>query len=289
MIICEKCQTKNSPDLKNCTQCGSDLLPGESIKDRIGSVIVGIIGGVVAGLIGFFLGSHPEIAESSQICLLTNPAAWLFAALVVPISSIALALRKTPEHIKYENRAKRHKELEPEQAVADLSKALEIAPAKEHARLLASRAEIYSKLGREEEATRDRLKYTYQEGAYADQGGLARMLGADKDAFVSSAIKDERKKLILAGKIKALGYCIKHGGVVELNEKFLCPEHPKPKPVAIRFVMPDEVESQRPIIETEYQQQYQKSRHSKMVILVVIGILLVLCILIPLLSSALSK
>jgi len=248
-----------------------------------------MIGGVVAGIIGFFLGSHPEIAESSQVCLLTNPAAWLFAALVVPISSITLALRKTPEHVKYENRAKRHKESEPEQAVADLSKALEIAPVKEHARILASRAELYTRLGREEEAISDRLKYTYQEGAYADQAGLARMLGADKDAFVSSAIKDERKKLILAGKIKALGYCTKHAAAVELNEKFICPEHPSPKPVAIRFVMPDEVESQRSIIEAEYQQQQQKGRHSKVVILVVIGILLVLCILIPLLASVLSK
>ncbi len=289
MIICNQCQTKNNPELTNCVKCGSDLLPGESIKDRVGNVIIGIVGGAVAGVIAVFLGSNPAIAESSQICLLTNPAAWFFAALVLPISNLVVALRKTPDYVKYENRAKRHKETESEQAIADLSKALEISPEKEHARILAARAELYTKLGWETEATRDRLKYTYQEGAYADQAGMARMLGADKDAFVSSAVKDERKKLIMEGKIKALGYCRKCGRVVELNEKFLCPEHPSPKPGEVRFVMPDEVEAQRTIIEKDYHLHTQKGTRSKTILLIVIGGLVVLCVVVPLLAAVLSR
>ena len=289
MIICEKCKTKNEPDAKTCTQCGKDLLPGENIQDRIGNVIVGILGGVISGLIAYFLIAHPEITKSSQICLLTNPAAWLFASFAVPISSIALALRKTPEYIKYENRAKRHVDSEPEQAVADYGKALELSPEKDRARILAARADLYKKLGREEEATRDRLAYTYQEGAFAGQAGLARVLGADKDAFISSAINDERKKLIKEGKIIALGFCAKCGKAVELTERFLCPEHETPKPKEIRFVMPEEVTASKEKIESEVKQQSQKSKRSKVIILAIIGIIVFLCIVIPLIFTVLQK
>lgn len=289
MIICEKCKTKNEPDAKTCTQCGKDLLPGENIQDRIGNVVVGILGGVISGLIAYFLIAHPDITKSSQICLLTNPAAWLFAAFAVPISSIALALRKTPEYIKYENRAKRHVDAEPEQAVADYGKALALSPEKDRARLLAARADLYKKLGRDEEATRDRLAYTYQEGAFTGQAGLARVLGADKDAFISSAINNERKKLVKEGKIIALGFCATCGKVVELTQQFLCPEHDSPKPKDIRFVMPEEVIAIKEKIEKEIKQESIKSKRSKTLILALIGIFIFLCIVIPLIFAVLQK
>lgn len=99
-------------------------------------MVVGIVGALMAGGISYFLITHPEFAEMSEFCLLTSPTPWLFATFAVPISSIALALRKTLTFTKYENRAKRHIEKDAEQALADFSKALELAPEKERARLL---------------------------------------------------------------------------------------------------------------------------------------------------------
>ena len=263
MVICAKCKTKNESKAKICKQCGKGLLPGENIQDRIGNVVAGILGGIIAGLIAYFLITHPEITKSSQICLLTNPVAWLFAAFAVPISSVGLALRKTPEYIKYDNRAKRHIDSEPEQAIADYSKALELSPEKDRARILAARADLYKKLDKEEEAARDRLAYTYQEGAYAGQASLARFLGADKDTFVSAAIKDERKKLVSEGRIIALGFCTKCGKVVELTERFLCPEHETPKPKDIQFVMPDEAIAAKPRIERNSNNNIKKDSVQK--------------------------
>jgi len=288
MIFCAKCKHKNKAQSTFCEQCNADLLPGEGIQDRVGNMVVGVVGGLMTGGISYFLITHPEFVETSEICLLTNPIPWLFATFAVPISSIALALRKTPTFTKYENRAKRHVELDAEQALEDFSKALELAPKKEHARLLQQRSTLYTKLGREEDAIRDKLTYTSTEGAYAEQSGWARMIGADKDAYVSTAIQQERKQLLAQGKIKAVGFCKKCGQIVELNEKLSCPQHKKPKPQYIKFAMPSELDSAKAQIEKEIQADLPKKRRVKTTIIVFVLVFIVLCMILPLVMRLLQ-
>lgn len=289
MIVCKKCQESNLPDQSICKKCGADLLPGETIGDRIINLVIGIAGGVIAALIATFLSSHPDIAESSEICLLTNPAAWYFAALAVPITAFVSAIRKTPLYTRYENRAIRHKTIDPDQALADYTSALENAPQKERAKLLKARAALYTQLGKEDQAVEDRLAYTYSEGAYEDESSFVRMFGADKDAFVSSSVKDERKRMLAEGKIKAVGFCKVCGKALELTEKLKCPDHPKAKPQDITYVVPRDVIKTIEEIEHKVNEERQKSGKKRVILFIILGLLLLLCIVIPALSAILSK
>jgi len=277
MIYCKKCNTVNAGDEKFCKKCNADLLPKENLIDHIGNIIVGIVGGALCGLVAYNLFNNPEFAESFTVCP-TNPLTWLIVAIVFPITNLLLAMRKTPEYLRYAIRARRHIELDPEQAISDFSQALELAPKKERANILNERANLYKKLGMEEEETRDRLAYTNEEGAYSGGAGLAGMFGADKDAYVSTRAKDERKQMMAEGKIKAFGYCSKCARVVELNKKLRCPQHKSPKPKIMRFVIPADAEKAVKEIEEEYVKQSKKTRSTRIKVIVIISILAVLCV-----------
>jgi len=285
MIICVKCKEPNPPELTKCLKCGTDLLPGENIGSRLGSLMVGFVAGAIGLGIGLFLAGHPEIVESSEICLLTNPAAWFFAAIASPITGIASALKKTPIYIRYENRAIRHQEGEPQQALDDFTKALELAPEKYRAKILKSRAALYAKLGQDEKATEDQLAYTYSGGAFEDTSSFVRLIGGDKDTYVSSAIKDERKRMLASGKIKALGFCKACGHAVELNEKLKCALHPKLKLQNITFVMPKDVEATISKVEAETIAIKKKNRKVLTIWLIILGVLLLVCVLSTVLAS----
>lgn len=285
MIICSKCQEQNPSEEKICKSCGKNLLPGESIKDRLGTLVIGAIGCVVAGLIAYFLFQHPDITEASEICLLSDPAAWLFASAFGLITSLVTAIRKTPEFRKYENRAKRHLQSSPEQSVKDYSAAIELAPAKHKAALIKSRSDLYQKLGKEEESIKDKLAYLDSEGAYESSSSFVTALGGDKDAYVDQTIKTERKKLITEGKIKGVAYCIKCQQAVELNEKLKCPQHAKAGLINATFVLPRDLEKTMVSVETISAEQWKKTKRRRRIILIVIGVILMLCVVIPLLTT----
>lgn len=263
----------------------TDLLPGENIGSRLGSLMVGFVAGAIGLGVGLFLAGHPEIVESSEICLLTNPAAWFFAAIASLITGIASALKKTPVYIRYENRAIRHQEGEPQTSIADFTKALELAPEKYRAKILKSRAALYTKLERDEEATEDQLAYTYSGGAFEDTSSFVKLIGGDKDTYVSSAIKDERKRMLASGKIKAIGFCKACGHAVELNEKLKCALHPKLKLQNITFVTPKDVEATISKVEAKTIAIKKKNRKAMTIILIVIGVVLFICLLSILLAS----
>jgi hypothetical protein len=275
MIQCLKCQAENTPDREKCQECGADLLPGEGIKDRLGNLVIGILTGVLSG-IGVYLMMKHDIEVPD--CLIISPQACLFTTIAAPIAGLVSAVRKTPLYKRYATRARRHVELDPEQAVADFSRALEIAPEKERAALLKERASLYEKLGMEEEATRDELDYTSAEGAYAGGRGLARFFGADDDVYAAGMGEEDRKKMVAAGQVKALGYCTKCGKVVELNSKLRCPDHKSPKPKAVKFVLPDEVEAAIPEILNEYTKERRTRRNVLIVAALVISIPLSCCL-----------
>ena len=212
MITCRKCNSVNPPEAENCEQCGKTLLPGESFSDRMIWFIGGIVGcGISLGMI-FLLSKNPEFIETSECCLLTNPMVWTIGVVGFPISGLVSALRKTPIYKRYENRAQRHKDLDWEQASADFSEAINLAPKKYQAGLLKQRAELFKAHDKEEDYLEDRLTYMESEGAYQGQANLAQTFGLDSDSFVSSARNTEREQLIAAGKIKAVGYCKKCQG-----------------------------------------------------------------------------
>lgn len=282
MIQCPKCETNNPSGRDICEECEAKLLPGEGIGDRLGNLIVGILGGIMAGVGAWWLSeSQIEVPD----CMPVSPVACIFAAIASPIAGLVSALRKTPLYKRYATRARRHIEIDPEQAVADFSQALETAPEKERAGLLKERAVLYEKLGLEKEATRDRLDYTSAEGAYETGRGITQLFGGDSDVYASDRGKEERKELVAAGRAIALGYCSKCGGVVELNPDLGCPDHTSTKPKAVRVVLPDEVEAAIPEVLSEYTKDRRTRRNILIVLGVVIGIPLLCCIASTIMNS----
>ena len=289
MIICPKCQANNSSEDKICQSCGVNLLPGVTIKERLGTLIIGIVACVVAGVVAYFLFQNPEITESSEICLFSDPFAWLFASGFGLITAIVAAIRKTPDFRKYENRAKRHLDSFPEQSLTDYSHAIELAPDKHKAALIKSRADLNQALGREEESLKDQLAYMESEGAYESSSSFVTALGGDKDTYVDQTIKSERKKLISEGKIKGVAYCTKCQQAVELNEKLKCSLHPKSGLVNATFILPQELDKTSERVGTAAAEEVKKTKKRRRIILIVIGVILMLCVVIPLLTSILLE
>ncbi len=285
MITCKKCQAINPNEVEICQNCGADLLPGESFKDRLGIFLIGIFGGAVSLGILIFLMNNPELTETSQCCIFTNPYAWFLGILGLPITGILNAVRKTPIYKRYENRAKRHIEADPDQAIEDFSKAIDLAPEKQKASLVKQRSELYKKLGREEDFLKDRLTYMESEGAYEGKAALAQTFKADSESFVSSARESERKQLVAEGKIKGVGFCRECQHAVELNEKLRCPLHPKKKPIEVKYVLPNDLESAILEVGEKGLKSYKKTKRTRLIILIILAIFLVLCVVIPLMMN----
>ena len=47
MVHCHKCGTVNPPEREICLRCGTNLLPGEGISDRVGNLIAGVIAAAI--------------------------------------------------------------------------------------------------------------------------------------------------------------------------------------------------------------------------------------------------
>jgi hypothetical protein len=265
----------NPPESKVCVKCGKNLLPGEGIGERIEYLVIGIVGGVVTGAVGVWLAnSGIELPE----CLPVSVTNCILAAIFMPIAGLVAAIRRTPRYKIYARRALHHTELDPQQAIADFTQALELAPEKEKAELYKNRAEMYEQLGMEEEATRDFLEYTSSEGAYETGRSITRMIGGDADVYAEGVAKEDRKKLVEAGKAVALGYCSKCGEVVQLNESMRCPEHPKKKVKFVRVVVPGEVDDARQEMVDEFTKLARTRKIVIIVLAIVIGLPLVCCL-----------
>jgi len=315
MVYCVKCKTPNPPTEAVCKQCGADLLPGTSLGERLGMLGVmlalAVVGGVLA-VAGF--------RSESLVCLgLGGLAALSGVALLV--FGIAYAVGKTPVHERHLLRARRHLDLDPQQAIDDFTRALELTPQAldtvrrsilkergalyqklgrtaeaqadlqllidqttqaldkaspaDKVKLLKERADLYKKLGKECEGTRDRLDATYAaEAAMSNKNykpGTAVQAGAQvfgvgggtfNEAYAIESRKQEAKHilgerlaLLKAGRIKAIGFCRKCKAVVELDGELRCgtwPKHGKPKEKEMLFVMPEQSEETRQMMEQKY-------------------------------------
>ena len=113
------------------------------------------------------LSETPGSAPDIPLC---NPGALGVGVVLVLVLGFTQSVQKTPTYLKYENRAKRHVDLNPWQALSDLNTAIELAPEKEQANLLKQRANLCDKLGMTEEAAHDRLVLATSPDAYKGEG-----------------------------------------------------------------------------------------------------------------------
>jgi hypothetical protein len=223
-VICPKCQAQNSPDRTTCSQCGAKLLPGRGILERIGYFAGGIV--LVAAFVGLaWLFLQMEMAEALPPCC-ASPVPLVLMALSGLVGTLRLAFGRVPEYEKYVERARRHIEPVPEQALADFTKALELAPEKKQADILKQRGELYSKLGRKEEALADLSAYAVSPQAHKGAKLVSEIVGVEMEeaagTFTKQTIEGLQTALVREGALKVVGYCKRCKDAVGLDEDHRC-------------------------------------------------------------------
>ncbi|MHB0989245.1 MAG: hypothetical protein ACYC3P_11370 [Bellilinea sp.] len=243
-IHCQKCKAENPPSAARCQKCDAKLLPAEGAGARFTTFFSGLI---AAGLFGYLLyrfyiqnpGSAPDIPFLDTFL---NPVVLGLATVIAFITAIVVPLRKTPEYVKYINRAKRHIQLNPWQALADVESAMEIAPDKEQGNLLKQRAQLYEMVGFAEDAARDRLVLATAQDAFKGEADAAKMFtGADSGTYAAGRRSSQIKTILYSGKALAIGYCPKCNEVTVLDKDEHCPIHPKTKGSEVEYVIPADV------------------------------------------------
>ena len=130
------------------------------------------------------------------------------------------------EYEKYLKRAERHVESVPQQAVADLTRALELAPEKRKAGILRQRAKIYVELGQKEEALGDLSAYAASPQAHKGAQLLSDIVGVELEQTAAIPTEMEigalQKELALEGVLQGVGTCRRCKDAVELDEPILC-------------------------------------------------------------------
>jgi len=244
LIHCPKCKAQNSPTAERCQQCTTKLLPAEGVGARLTIFFSAIF---AAGLFGYliyrwfiqFPGSAPDIPFLENFI---NPIVLGLAALIALITAITVPLRRTPEYVKYKNRAIRHIPLNPWQALNDLDRAMESAPDKEQGNLLKERAKLYEKVGFSEDAARDYLVLATSPDRHKGEADFVSLLtGGDTEAYLLGRRSGEILSILSTGKANAVGYCSKCNEVVVLDKDERCPQHPKTKGRDKTYVIPADV------------------------------------------------
>jgi LysM repeat protein/tetratricopeptide (TPR) repeat protein len=278
VVLCPKCQTENPPDQATCSQCGAKLLPGRGVLERIGYFVAGIVGAALfIGLAWLF--ARMEMGEALPPCC-ASPITLGIMALSCLVGGIKMAFTRTPEYEKYVTRAQRHVQAAPEQALADLTKALELAPEKEKADILKQRGELSAKLGRKEEALADLSEYATSPYAHRGAKVVSKIVGVELEETAQAispaemSIQGLRKELIQEGALKAVGYCKRCKDAVELDEKRLC-SRCGGKVKEPRFVKPEESEAEL----VKLRKEAAVRRRDRLIWLTVVGIALFTCAL----------
>lgn len=151
-IYCQKCNHQNASEATQCSQCGTDLLPGAGVGERIGI----FIGSLLLALLSFggaflYFRFNPEWGLKALLFL---GGMIVFGVLMV-VYGVFGSLRKISPHERYEIRAKRHVSLNPLQAIADYGSAINSAPPTQVFDYLLERAKVFQGLGMTTEARTD--------------------------------------------------------------------------------------------------------------------------------------
>lgn len=239
-IHCPKCKTKNLTDAERCQQCGKNLLPGQGAGLRLFFLFFFLmLAGVCAYLMYWnFIREGAPNPESFWL----NPVSLSVGILVSLILAFVLALRRIPRYKRYEMRSLRHVSLNIHQSIADLTRALELAPDTMQHSLLKQRRSLYEKIGDSINADRDRLALALHPEAWKSEGDFLSVFGGlEGDAFSWSMRRAAIDTLLSSGIAVAVGYCRACKAVVELNPDKRCPVHPKIKGRDEELVIPEDV------------------------------------------------
>jgi len=152
VIFCQKCKNENAPDATRCSRCGTTLLPGAGVGERL----VVFIGSLIFAMLGFgaaylFFRFKPEFGGKDWIYL----AGLIVFGVFVVFVGLFGSLRKIPLHERYGTRAKRHASLNPWQAIADYGSAIKTAQPTQAFDYMLERAKLYQGLGKTVEARAD--------------------------------------------------------------------------------------------------------------------------------------
>jgi tetratricopeptide (TPR) repeat protein len=134
-----------------------------------------------------------------------------------------------------------------QQALAIVEDLVQAKPQKEKLKYMEERANLLEKLGRQEEADREGLNYTYlAEKALPEKKiAMGAMEGIEK-ANIDSKRNDiykKRKAILDRGLFITVGYCRKCKTAVQLDYTLVCPVNPKHDKIdSIQFVLAGEVE-----------------------------------------------
>jgi hypothetical protein len=146
MIVCRRCRAENPPDGDRCEACGRGLLQEWRSPAAIVAWIVPVASACLVTLGALRQG-------------LRGSGAALGFGLVFGILTLSVIVRlarstltgtgglKFPPWERYERRALRHQYVDPEQALADQDRAIELAPAAFRVHALSKRAALHERLG----------------------------------------------------------------------------------------------------------------------------------------------
>ena len=262
-VMCPKCQAENAPDQTSCGQCGANLLPGRAFLERIGYFAAAVVGtAVFVGLAIFFAG-----LEDAPPCCASPVTLGLFA-LGCLVGGMRFTFGRTPEYERYVKRAERHVEAFPEQALADFTRALELAPEKQQADILKQRGELYAKLGRREEALADLSAYAASPHAHRGAKVVSELVGVDLGEAAGGsderAIDQLRKDLVREGALEAVGYCKHCKDAVILDENRAC-SRCGVQVKESRFVKPEDTEAELAKLREEAAARRKRRRTGRVV------------------------
>lgn len=169
-MLCPKCKANQTGAVANCTRCGKDLLPKKSVlRSRLPALIVGVIFAIVG------------VVPPLQFVL------WPRA-----LTYFASAFGPTLLGDRYRFRGQEFLAADPEQAIADFTKALELLPDFVHAgriRILCLRAQAYDRLRRAGEAIAD-IERALAKGSPREEGTTVGQVAETIVEFPQGTIPD---------------------------------------------------------------------------------------------------
>jgi len=220
-VQCPACGHENPLDALRCAQCHIELLPGRRFKERLGNLALGL--GIVAALLGLaYLIARSGNAPS--IC--ASPGVLLIMAVVLLVGTIRLAVGRTPMYERHLKRAEHNTPGDLPRALADVERALQLAPAKQRTAILRQRGELYAQMGRKQEAVADLSAYAADTAAHGGSKVISTVTGIDVDisgAQAEQRIESLRADLMRAGALAAVGFCLHCRDAYVLGVDHACP------------------------------------------------------------------